>query len=61
MLAPRPEDIRKEIHEKIFGKGAISPLERLGRGETLNNLLPMAPEEGPPLPRLFALKWPWKK
>jgi len=24
-------------------------------------LLPMSPEEGPPLPRIFTIKWPWKK
>ena len=24
-------------------------------------LLPMSPEEGPPLPRMFTIRWPWKK
>ena len=24
-------------------------------------LLPMSPEEGPPLPRMLTIKWPWKK
>ncbi len=57
---PRIETERKAFHERIFGKGAIPPLERLGRGQTVNNLLPMSPEMGPPLPRMFALKWPWK-
>ena len=46
---------------QAHGKGSSSPLERLGKGETLNNLLPMPPEEGPPLPRMLALRWPWKK
>lgn len=36
-------------------------VERLGKGETLNNLLPMPPTDGPPLPRMLDLKWPWKK
>lgn len=37
-------------------------VERLvGKGETLNNLLPMPPTDGPPLPRMLALRWPWKK
>ena len=57
----KTESERKSFHERIFGKGSTPPLERLGRGETLNNLLPMSPEEGPPLPRLLALRWPWKK
>ena len=52
---------RISFHERIFGKGAIPPLERLRRGQTTNELMPMPPEEGPPLPRMFALRWPWKK
>ena len=57
----KTERERKSLHERIFGKGSTPPLERLGKGETLNNLLPMTPEEGPPLPRGLRLKWPWKK
>jgi len=57
----KTETERKSFHERIFGKGSTPPLERLGKGETMNNLLPMPPEEGPPLPRMLALKWPWKK
>jgi len=30
------------------------------RGE-LEALLPMSPQEGPPLPRFLNLKWPWAK
>ena len=41
--------------------GVCSPKGELGKGETLNKLLPMPPEEGPPLPRMLALRWPWKK
>lgn len=24
-------------------------------------LMPMSPGEGPPLPKMFGLRWPWKK
>jgi len=57
----KTETERKSLHERIFGKGSTPPLERLGKGETLNNLLPMALTDGPPLPRMLALRWPWKK
>jgi len=58
MPNPRSESERLSFHEKIFGKGSLPPLERLGRGQTLNNILPMAPGEGPPLPRGLGIKWP---
>jgi len=61
MSAPRTEEARKSFHERIFGKGSTPPLERLGRGQTVNNMLPMSPESGPPLPRVLGLWWPWKK
>ncbi len=32
---------------------------KLERGA--ERLLPMPPEEGPPLPRVFTIKWPWVK
>jgi hypothetical protein len=35
--------------------------EQLGTGETVNNLLPMPPQSGPPLPKGFGVQWPWKK
>lgn len=57
----KTETERKSFHELIFGKGSEPPSERLGRGETLNNLLPMPPDQGPPLPRGLNLKWPGKK
>jgi len=57
----RTESERKSVHEGIFGKGSTPPLERLGRGQTVDDLLPMPPEQGPPLPRMLAIKWPWKK
>jgi len=60
-LAMRTESERKSVHERIFGKGSTPPSERLGRGQTVNDLLPMPPESGPPLPRALGLKWPWNK
>lgn len=57
-MRPRDEGERLAFHERIFGKGSTPPLERLGRGQTVNNLLPMPPTEGPPLPRIFAIRWP---
>jgi hypothetical protein len=36
-------------------------LVRLEGQKTLENLMPMPPTEGPPLPRMLNLKWPWKK
>jgi len=59
--AMRTEEERKSVHERTFGKGSTPPLERLGRGQTVNDLLPMPPDQGPPLPRMLALRWPWKK
>jgi len=61
MSQPRTEEERKSFHEKIFGKGSTPPLERLKRGQTVNDMLPMPPDQGPPLPRGLLLKWPWKK
>jgi len=61
MPGPRTEAERLSFHERIFGKGSTPPLERLGRGQTMNEMMPMPPEEGPPLPRALNLKWPWKK
>jgi len=58
---PRTETERLAFHERIFGKGSIPPLERLGRGQTVNNWLPMPPESGPPLPKMLGLRWPWIK
>jgi len=29
--------------------------------ESLKNLLPQSPNEGPPLPKGLAIKWPWKE
>lgn len=58
---PKTEAERKAQHERIYGKGSAPPLERLGRGQTANDLLPMSPESGPPLPRALGIRWPWKK
>jgi len=58
---PRTESERLSFHERVFGKGSTPPLERLGRGQTVNELLPMPPDQGPPLPRGLNIKWPGKK
>ena len=58
---PRTEAERLSFHERIFGKGSAPPLERLGRGQTANDLLPMPPDQGPPLPRGLNIRWPWRK
>lgn len=36
-------------------------LEKLQSNQTVDGLLPMNPAEGPPLPRILNLKWPWVK
>jgi hypothetical protein len=61
MAEPRTEAERREQHEKLYGKGSVPPPVRLGRGKVLNDLLPMSPTEGPPLPRGLAIRWPRKK
>lgn len=61
MPQPKAESERTSFHERIFGKGSRPPQDRLGRGQTANDILPMPPAEGPPLPRGMGLKWPWKK
>jgi len=60
-MKPRTEQERMATHERIFGKGSKPPAERLGRGQTTNDLIPMPPDSGPPLPRAFGIRWPWKK
>ena len=42
--------------EEVLGERGKLPAE--GGAE---KLLPMPPEEGPPLPRIFTIKWPWRK
>jgi len=61
LAGPRTDTERKSVHERIFGKGSTAPTTRLGRGQTVNDLMPMPPEQGPPLPRKLGLKWPWQK
>ena len=54
--------ITKLIEEKTSESGGDKKiLERLGRGQTVNELMPMPPESGPPLPRGWGVKWPWRK
>jgi hypothetical protein len=45
--------------EKVEKK--LPRLPSLENNETLKKMLPMPPEEGPPLPRILKLKWPWVK
>lgn len=61
MAIPRTEAERQAYHERVYGKGATPPGERLGRGQAVNDLLPMSPNRGLPLPRFLNLKWPWIK
>lgn len=60
-MRPRTETERLTFHERIFGKGSTPPLERLGRGQTVNNWMPMPMSSGPPLPKMLGIKWPWLK
>ena len=43
------------VEEVLWERGKL-PAER-----GAEKLLPMSPEEGPPLPRGFEMRWPWKK
>ena len=36
-------------------------LPKLEVGKTVEKLLPMPPQDGPPLPRVLNIQWPWKK
>lgn len=60
-MYPRTEEQRAATHRRIYGAGSSPPEERLGRGQVVNDLMPMSPTEGPPLPRMLALRWPWNK
>ncbi|HUV56725.1 MAG TPA: hypothetical protein VMV84_05765 [Dehalococcoidales bacterium] len=55
----------KEIADKKAMEEASKwyrpPLELGSLEEKAGGLLPMSPEDGPPLPRVFDIKWPWKK
>ena len=42
------------IEEVLWERGKLP-------GGEAEKLLPMPPEEGPPLPRMFRIKWPWAK
>lgn len=61
MTKPRTEIERQARHEQTYGKDSKPPVERRGLGQRTNDLLPMPPDIGPPLPRRFGLKWPWGK
>ena len=61
-------DLRTE--KELADKKGMDEASRLYRPSLLDigslekkagGLLPTSPENGPPLPRLFGIKWPWKK
>ncbi len=62
-LAKMEEASRMYTPDKIEAghRGTKAPAEKGSLEQRANALLPMLPEEGPPLPRMFDLKWPWKK
>lgn len=41
--------------------GNPMPIERLNREQIANDLRPMSPKQGPPLPRGLGIRWPWRK
>jgi len=47
--------------EEIKARLRAPALVKLDEESTLNKLLPSSPEEGPPLPRMLGIKWPWVK
>lgn len=44
--------IIKAVRERIKGE-ILPPFYR-------ESLMPMSPEDGPPLPRRWGIRWPWK-
>lgn len=58
-----PTDIELVEKNRAYAISAIGEVlwerGKLERGA--ERLLPMSPEEGPPLPRGLELRWPWKK
>lgn len=61
MATPRTEAERAAQHRRLYGEGSKPPSERQGRGQIVNNLMPVPPSEGPPLPRALGIRWPGKK
>ena len=44
----------------------VQSVQKRIRGELMppmfkESLMPMSPEEGPPLPRRWGIRWPWKQ
>ena len=54
----RTDEERQQRHKSIFGRDSSAPSVRKGLGQVVNDLIPMPPEQGPPLPRLLKIKWP---
>lgn len=64
--AARHYGISMEEAERKLGTGEITLPSRgvgleTGRAAGTEGLMPMSPEEGPPLPKFLGLRWPWKK
>ena len=60
----------RQTEKELADKKAMEEASRLYRPpplgigsleEKAGGLLPMEPSLGPPLPRIFDIKWPWKK
>ena len=50
------------VEEVLWERGKLEKEEEIGIALKLKMvLLPMSPEEGPPLPRGLELRWPWVK
>ena len=45
----------------VVSFSAFKAAEEIGPNIGANDLLPMPPDQGPPLPRVLALRWPWSK
>lgn len=63
-----PEATRNMAQEVLWERGKLNetlpttlPSLALENNETLKKMLPMAPQEGPPLPRAWGIRWFWKK
>ena len=70
MLGGNPMKNDPRTEKELANKKSMEEASRLYRPpllelgsleEKAGGLLPMSPENGPPLPRVFDIKWPWKK
>lgn len=61
MAKPGTKGELKGIQEQILNMGSKLLPAKLGSGKVINDLSPMPPDSGPPLPKALGLRWPWKK